>query len=296
MELNHLRHFYEVAKAASFTGASHKLSLSQSSLSKSVGLLEDDQGVQLFNRTKKGVTLTSLGKEVFEKCQILFSTAEEIENICRGKKEVYSGNVKLGASDHIANYILAEKLIELKEKHPEVTCSVFSGTPNEIVKLILDNEIEYGLFFSKIKNPGIVYRPIGSVKMALVCQNYLLKEFKLKPTLSQLKLILQKVGMISSIGSQYLKHPSKAIFDLIGANPKITFESNSQEAQKRLCLEGGGIAFLAHFMVSEELKNKTLVEIELDAPLVFDLYLASKSGNFISPSAELLIKNIEKFL
>lgn len=293
MELNHLRHFYEVAKAASFTGASHKLRISQSSLSKSVGLLEENQGVKLFNRTKKGVLLTAIGREVFEKCQLLFNTAEEIENICLGKKEVYSGNVKLGASDHIVNYLLAERMLELKSQYPQVTCSIFSEAPNEIIKLILDSEIEYGLFFTKVAHPGIVYRRIGSVKMALVCQSYLLKEFKLKPTLSQLKLILQKLGMISSIGSQYLKHPSKPIFDLIGTNPKITFESNSQEAQKRLCLLGGGVAFLAYFMIEKELKDKSLVEIELETPLEFELFLASKRGNFISPAAEILFKNIE---
>jgi len=129
--------------------------------------------------------------------------------------------------------------------------------------------------------------------MALACQSHLLKEFKLKPNLSQLKLILQKLGMISSIGSQYLKHPSKPIFDLIGTNPKITHESNSQEAQKRLCLQGGGVAFLAHFMIEQELKDKTLVEIELENPLEFELFLAFKRGNFISPSAEILIKGIE---
>lgn len=46
-------------------------------------------------------------------------------------------------------------------------------------------------------------------------------------------------------------------------------------------------------MAEEELKNKTLVEIELEEPLYFDLYLATKRGNFISPAAELLVQLIK---
>jgi DNA-binding transcriptional LysR family regulator len=54
MELNHLKYFYEVAKRGSFTGASKTLRVSQPSISKIVQLLEEREGVKLFNRNKKG--------------------------------------------------------------------------------------------------------------------------------------------------------------------------------------------------------------------------------------------------
>ncbi|RZA04544.1 MAG: LysR family transcriptional regulator, partial [Proteobacteria bacterium] len=54
MELNHLRYFYEVAKAGSFTNAARSLRISQSALSKTVALLEAREGVKLLQRSKSG--------------------------------------------------------------------------------------------------------------------------------------------------------------------------------------------------------------------------------------------------
>jgi len=75
MELNHLRYFFEVAQAGSFTEAARRLHVSQSALSKAVATLEDSEGVELFTRTKKGVTLTSLGAEVFKRSHAIFRSA-----------------------------------------------------------------------------------------------------------------------------------------------------------------------------------------------------------------------------
>jgi LysR family transcriptional regulator, cyn operon transcriptional activator len=293
MELSYLRYFYEVAQCGSFTSAAHKLHISQSSLSKAVAQLEDQQGVQLLQRSKKGVSLTTTGKAVFEKAQSLFQTAIEIEDICRGKKERYEGNLKFGASDHIVNYLISKKISKLKSLYPSIVPSIFSGTPNDVITLLHNNEIEFGLFFTRVQMPSIVYKPLMNLDMALVCSRNLVPEFKTKISSQHLKNLFRTVGMIASIGSQYQKHPSKPIFDLIGENPKIVAESNSQETQKRFCLDGVGIGFLAKFMVEEEIKNKLLVEIPLEKPVMLDLHLAHKKEMILSPNAQVFLNLIK---
>jgi DNA-binding transcriptional LysR family regulator len=52
MELNHLRYFFEVAREGSFTSAARKLRVSQPSISKLVRILEEREGVLLFDRGK----------------------------------------------------------------------------------------------------------------------------------------------------------------------------------------------------------------------------------------------------
>src|SRR3954471_23978174 len=133
MELSHLRYFHEVAKAGSFTRAAQRLRISQSALSKSVALLEDSEGIQLFHRSKEGVTLTALGAEVYRKCATIFQVISEIEHACRGTKESCEGYLRFGASDHVTNYLLMGHLLRLREAHPKVIPSVLAGTPHEIV-------------------------------------------------------------------------------------------------------------------------------------------------------------------
>src|ERR1700722_8298297 len=106
MELNHLRAFYEVARIGRFSEAARRLHISQSALSRSVALLEDAEGVQLFERSKKGVKLTKIGTEVFLRCERMFKTFEEIEGLCRGTREVCGGPLRFATTDHVTNELL----------------------------------------------------------------------------------------------------------------------------------------------------------------------------------------------
>src|SRR6187399_2564423 len=99
MEINHLKVFFEVAKIGSFTEAARRLNISQSALSRSVALLEEIEKVILFERSKRGLTLTSTGEEVFRKCEELFQIFGKIEEVCRGVKETCEGPLRFATTD-----------------------------------------------------------------------------------------------------------------------------------------------------------------------------------------------------
>lgn len=293
IELNHLRYFFEVAKAGSFTEAARKLRISQSALSKAVGLLEQSEGVRLLERSKRGVTLTTVGTEVYQKSLSIFQTVQEIQNTCRGTKEVCEGNLYFGASDHISNYLLVKKLREMRVAHPKVTTSTFSGTPNEVISAMLNNEVEFGLFVTRINIPQITYEPILPVEMAIVYSPKLLPKQK-QLSNAQLKNILREIGIITSIRSDYQNHPSQDLLDLMGKDPKVAFEANSQETQKRLCIEGGGVAFLARFMVEKEIKDGSLLELETEEKITYNLQLARRKSFPLSLNARTFLEILKR--
>jgi DNA-binding transcriptional LysR family regulator len=288
MELNHLRYFYEVAKSGSFTAAARKLHISQSALSKAVALLEDAEGVQLLERSKKGVELTKIGREVYLKSEGIFQTLSDIQNACRGTKEVCEGRLQLGASDHITNYLLVKKVHEMQSKHPLVLSSIFAGTPHDIINAIISGEIEFGLFVTKVNTPSIHYDVVCQVPMAVVVHPKHLHDIK-GNSRARLKAVINKTGFIGSIKAQYQRYPSQELVDVLGESPNIVFECNSQEAQKRFCLEGIGVAFLARFMVEDEIARGKLAEIELSEPMIFHTHVARQKGRPLSLSARTFI-------
>ena len=292
MELNHLRYFYEVAKSGSFSEAARRLHISQSALSKAVALLEDREGVKLFERSKKGVTLTTVGTEVYAKSENVFQTLTEIENTCRGTKETCSGLLRIGASDHVGNYLLVPHLQSMRTDHPLVIPSVQAGTPNEILAAILANEIELGLFFTRVPSPGIDYDVVASIDMALVCHPQFQKSIRQANRPAELRETLNEIGFIGSIGAHYQQHPSEALIKLTGEEPTYSFEASSQETQKRLATSGGGIAFLARFMVEAELKSKELIEIPLPKAIRLDLLVATRKNQMLSLSARTFLKKL----
>lgn len=292
MELNHLRYFFEVAKAGSFTAAARKLRISQSALSKSVALLEDREGVKLLDRSKKGVSLTTVGTEVYRMSAGIFHTVAEIENTCRGTKETCEGYLRFGASDHVANYLLAPKLQEFRATYPNVLPAVLSAPPNDIVNAILNSELEFGLFFTRINAPALVYEPIRKISMAVVCHPKWPKKFKVGSTTAQVREFVRNSGFIGSIRSQYQHHPSKDLMKITGADTNFAFESNSQETQKRFCLEGGGVAFLARFMVEKEIEEGRLAEIPTPQPFSLELLLARRKTHPLSVNARTFLKTL----
>jgi DNA-binding transcriptional LysR family regulator len=292
MELNHLRYFYEVAKSGSFTEAARRLHVSQSALSKAVGLLEESENVKLFERSKKGVTLTALGLDVFRKSEGLFQTVVDIENTCRGSSEVFEGPLRWGASDHITNYLLIKTVQKFCTQYPDVVPVISSGAPNDIIASLLSNEIEFGLFYTQVAIPQIIYEPITETEMVVVSHPRNAKALTKKMSPAELKAFIAKTGYVSSIRDHYQHAPSENLVKMLGASPRIIFQSNSQEAQKRFCIEVGGTAFLARYMVEEELKQGQLVELPVK-PIQLTVHLARRKGRSLSPTAQALIKMID---
>src|SRR5262245_36755259 len=62
MELRHLRYFVEVARALNFTNASRNLRVAQPALSRQIRQLEEELGVRLLERSRRGVRLTPAGE------------------------------------------------------------------------------------------------------------------------------------------------------------------------------------------------------------------------------------------
>lgn len=293
MELNHLQVFFEVAKNGSFTEAAQKLNISQSALSRSVALLEESENVVLFERSKRGLKLTDVGEEVFRNCQEMFQVLNKISEVCRGRRETIEGPLKFATTDHVTNHLLLMPLQNFRSEFPLVIPSIFNATYSEIIEHLRTTEIEFGLTFTKPVAPQIDYQTIGAeIVMALVVHADVWRENKAATQAATLDRVLSKVGYISSIGSSTQTKPSQLLIELFGKLPRIGFEANSQETQKRVCLSRGGVAYLARFMVEQEIKSGTLHEITLRVPHVFSLYVATRKGRVLSNGAKLFLERL----
>lgn len=292
MELSYLKIFFEVARAGKFSEVAKKLHISQSALSRSVNLLEEDVGVKLFDRSKTGASLTPKGLEVFKIAEELFSLEKQIENICKNSDTNCSGALSFAASDHIINYLLPDLIHTFRRKYPGVIPCIRSGSPDDLIRHLQNTDAEFALMFAKVNAPNIEYKKISEQKMALVCNPQIWNECKLNSTDKTIKKIIKQYGYISSIGAILDKRLSKVVQEVFGEVPKFGLEVDSQESQKRMCIKGEGIAYLAQFMVQEEIKNGTLFEIPNNYIHDFNLWIARPKGKFLSASSRAFIEHI----
>ena len=290
MELNGLRIFFEVARAGSFTAAARHLNISQSALSRSVALLEQSVGVKLLERSKSGVSLTPTGSEVYQKSDTIFRACTEIETHCRGIRDKIEGPLNIGASDHVANYLLVPILHKMTRQYPGLAPRLHSGTPERIVDQMLKNEIDLGLFFTRVNTTGVRYEPVTAVPMAVVCHPALPARKSIGAP-AYLRRLIEETGFIGSLGIG--SRPLKELANMLGQAPRVTFAINSQEAQKRACLEGAGVAYLARFMVQREIEAGTLVEIPLKSPISLQLFLATRRGRQLPLVARAFLRDLQ---
>lgn len=288
MDLNQLKVFYEIAKVGSFTRAAERLLVSQPALSKTIGQLENQYRVILFERSKKGVTLTQAGMQLMSMCQNIFTQADGIEKFLNGQHGIVQGQLRISASDHIHNYLFAKEYTQLKSNYPLIEPVIYSGSPKESIERLLKLEVELAFSFTEMEHAGVYFESISQFPMKLVCA----KKYKDQLSSSKINQVIRQLGFIGSISQEFQNHPLADVFQLSKEKVKIVFESNSQEVQKRMCLLGSGIGYFIAEMVQEELDQGLLIEIPLPKKMSVSMFVIRRHNAVLSPGANLFLKTV----
>ncbi len=284
MELNHLRCFYEVAKQGSFTGAARALRTSQPSLSKMVRLLEEREQLRLFERNRAGVALTDSGKIFFERCEVIFNEVERLKNYTQSKQDRVEGELRIGASDNLSNYLLPEIFQEFWKRYPGVRIKVLAGTSEVIKEELKKGKLDLGLFFHPAKEKRLKTEKIGATEFVLICSslNERLKSGKFD------RALLEEFYFIGSRLSDYPNsHLCLNLIRSLGIEPNLFFETNNQETQKRMAMRELGYALLPYFMVERELREGALRKIRAPKRLLAEVYLVKRRDSEQSRATEL---------
>lgn len=144
-DLGDLNLFRKVAEAGGFRRAAADLDLSPSALSHAMRGLEARQGVRLFNRTNRSVTLTPAGRDLLQSIQAGFAAIEgglEALNLYRDRP---AGQLRLNVPSDAARLLLAPIMADYVARYPEVRLEVVTqDTVVDIVREGFDAGIRYG--------------------------------------------------------------------------------------------------------------------------------------------------------
>src|SRR5688572_24169385 len=120
MEIWQLRTFRAVAETLNFTKASEQLFLTQSAVSHQIKALEEEFGVPLFIRGKRGVILTDAGKTALRYAIRILDEAEEMREFVTGREKALAGRVRVSAATQALVYLFAPLFEEFMDAHNAV--------------------------------------------------------------------------------------------------------------------------------------------------------------------------------
>lgn len=154
-----LKVFVSVAKNLSFTKASQELFISQPSVTKHIQELELQYQTRLFERMGNSISLTDAGRVFLEHSKRILDDYGRLEYEMSLLRNGHSGELRLGASTTIAQYVLPPLLAQFIEKFPQVSLSLFNGNSNQVEKALQEHRIDLGLVEGNVRQQTLKYTP-----------------------------------------------------------------------------------------------------------------------------------------
>ncbi len=152
-----LKVFQSVAKNLSFTKASQELFVSQPAITKHIQELETCYQARLFERQGNKISLTEAGKLLLEHSERILDAYKRLEYEMHLLHDDYIGELRLGASTTIAQYVLPPLLASFIRKFPQVNLSLLNGNSREIETALQEHRIDLGLVEGIYRLPNLKY-------------------------------------------------------------------------------------------------------------------------------------------
>ncbi len=263
MDFEKLRTFYTIARTKSFTKAAEELNLTQPAVSSQISSLEERYGIRLFERIGRRVYLTRAGEVLLPYAEKIIAMFEEAKLAITKIKDPTFGKLNFGASMISGIHIIPEILKEFKNIYPKIETHVRITYAYEILNLIEENEIDFGVIdergTEKTKTTFEI-EPLVEDKLILVVhpKHKLAKRKKIK--IRELK----KENLILTERRSSLR----AFFELSLTKKGLTLfpfmEFGNVEAVKKMVEKGLGVAVLSILAIKEEVELGLLKGIEIE--------------------------------
>ncbi|MDG1038859.1 MAG: LysR substrate-binding domain-containing protein [Polaribacter sp.] len=160
MTITQLKYVLSVAEYQNFTVAAEHSYVTQPTLSMQIQKLEEELNIKIFNRSKKPIELTQVGKKIVEQAKVIVGESNRILDIVHQQKGFIGGEFKLGIIPTIMPTLLPMFLQNFTKKYPKVKLIIEELTTEEIIRKLSDGHIDAALAATPLENDSIKERPL----------------------------------------------------------------------------------------------------------------------------------------
>ena len=163
-----LKVFKTVADRLSFTKAAAELLISQPAVTKQIIELERLLGKPLFLRHGNRISLTDDGVRLLEYANRILALYGELRDAFVEEQGAFSGEIRLGASTTLSQYVLPGLLAKFRKLYPDVRVTLFNGNTEQIERQIADGKLDFGMIEGTASNPALHYELFMDDELVLV--------------------------------------------------------------------------------------------------------------------------------
>ena len=248
-----LQVFQCVAHNLSFTKASNEMFITQPAITKHIKELESEFEVKLFDRVGNKIMLTQAGCILLSYTEHILSLHNEVKFELSQLKENLEGNLRIGASTTIAQYLIPEALAKFNERFPEIKLSLINGNTERIEQRLLKNEIDIGIVEGKPTNSDIRYSSFLNDELLVftATKNTIIPKTVSNEEFLKLSLVLRERGS----GTLEIIEKSLLYYKISPKHLNVLMYLGSTEAIKSFIKTGSGVGVVSRFAIEQELSN-----------------------------------------
>jgi DNA-binding transcriptional LysR family regulator len=279
--------FVHVAEAKSFTAAAERIGLSRSAVGKSVLRLEDRLGVRLLQRTTRSVSLTGEGAVFLERCIRILADLDEAEMSMLSHSQTPRGRLRLELPVSFGRLHVLPVVNEFMRKWPDISVNI---SFNDRFVDLIDEGIDLAIRLGGSDDSRLMTRLLAPHRM-ITCA---------APDYLRAHGVPKNVDELAQHSCLHFIHGGRPVdwrFTIDGHVRTVAvngrFSATNAEAVRDAALAGYGIARLATFLISDELRSARLQPIlrgySADGPSVRAVY---PSGRHLSPKVRSFIDEL----
>ena len=274
MELRQLEYFHLASRLHNVTRVAERLGVSQPNVTVAIKKLEEELGIQLFDRRRKQLSLTAEGEVFLSRIEPALQDIQGAVQEINDYEQLQKWSLKVGISPMIGAYLVPKVVPSFQREYPNADIFLYEENSSSICDKLDSYKIDFGI--DVFGSTPLNVLPLCKSQL-MVCVS------ESNPIADAASLSLYDVGIIMPREGDYIRD---LIQENLGEIPHIALETDQVITIKRLVAEDEGIAFLPDFMVNDTPGVRAL---PFSSPVYLDIGLAWKGSSYCSKAMQSFI-------
>jgi LysR family transcriptional regulator, hydrogen peroxide-inducible genes activator len=262
MTLTELKYVIAVAEEKHFGRAAERAFVSQPSLSAAVKNLEEELGVQIFERGKNEVLITEIGKQIIAQSKRILDEAAKIKAIAQQGANPLEGPLRLGVIHTIAPYLLPELVASMRDLAPKMPLDIEENMTVNLEKMLSEGAIDIAILALPFQANGVEVTPLYDEKFRAIVP--IRHPWAKRKHIDASELDSQNL-LLLSIGHCFREQVLDACQEFSRA-PEPGKQGNSLETLRNMVASGMGISVLPASALTQKYSTPLIKAIDFKSP------------------------------
>ncbi len=263
MELYHLKTFVTVAEEGHLTRAAERLHTSQPAISAHIKTLEEELNIQLFNRTPKGMQLTTQGHNLLSRAQQTLASASEFAQLARSMQDELVGSIRVGLNNDAEFLRLPQLQRYMTARYPNLALNFMAGMSETNIQNVRTGRMDCAFTSGPCEDHRMDTLFLHQVELCVAAP----ASWKDRITLPSIKVLADLPWVYTSPNCAYFC-AIQSLFDAHGYSPEKVLASDQEDALHSMVKAGIGIGIMRKDIAVEGQQKGYFYIPEIEIPSV----------------------------